>query len=152
MIHLILFQPDIPQNAGAVLRLAACFAVPVEIIEPCGFVWGDKRLKRAGMDYTDGVDLTRHRSWTDFLSERQQDDGRLILFTTKADVPHHTFAFEPTDKLIFGQESAGVPKEVHEASDQRVRIPMAPQARSLNLAQSAAVGLTEALRQTGGWP
>ena len=152
MIHLILFQPDIPQNTGAVLRLAACFAVPVEIIEPCGFVWGNKRLKRAGMDYTEGVDLTRHSSWAHYSETRHRDQGRLVLFTTKADTPHHGFAFEPTDRLLFGQESAGVPDDVHEAADHRVRIPMAPQARSLNLAQAAAIGLTEALRQTGGWP
>lgn len=134
------------------MRLAACFGVPVEIVEPCGFVWGDKRLKRAGMDYTDGVDLTRHPSWDEFDRDRKSGDGRLVLFTTKADVAHHDFSFAPNDKLLFGRESAGVPDLVHQAADHRIKIPMAPQTRSLNLAQAAAIGLAEALRQTGGWP
>ncbi len=152
MIRLILFQPDIPQNTGAVLRLGACFAVPIEIIEPCGFVWGDKRLKRAGMDYTAGVHLTRHLSWADFEESRKKDEGRLILFTTKADTLCHGFMFEPGDSLLFGQESGGVPDAVHQAADCRVCIPMAADARSLNLAQAAAIGVAEALRQTGGFP
>ena len=152
MIRLILFQPDIPQNTGAVLRLGACLAVPVEIIEPCGFVWDDKRLKRAGMDYTAGVDLKRHTSWQDFEMGRKSDAGRLVLFTTKAGTLCHEFTFEPGDSLLFGQESAGVPDTVHQAADYRVRIPMAPEVRSLNLAQAAAIGVAEALRQTGGFP
>ena len=152
LIRLILFQPDIPQNTGAVLRLGACLAVPVEIIEPCGFVWDDKRLRRAGMDYTDGVDLTRHNSWSDYEMGQKSRGGRLILFTTKADTLCHEFNFEPGDSLLFGQESAGVPEAVHQAADYRVRIPMAPEARSLNLAQAAAMGVAEALRQTGGFP
>ena len=151
LIRLILFQPDIPQNTSAVLRLGACFQVPVEIIEPCGFVWGDKRLRRAGMDYTDGVHITRHTSWTDFKSRRTDTKGRLVLFTTKAETSCFGFDFEPDDQLLFGQESAGVPEEVHEVADNRVRIPMAANARSLNLAQAAAIGLAETLRQTGGF-
>jgi tRNA (cytidine/uridine-2'-O-)-methyltransferase len=152
LIRLILFQPDIPQNTGAVLRLGACFNVPVEIIEPCGFVWDDKRLKRAEMDYTSGVELTRHRSWDEFAKQSDTRTGRLVLFTTKAAAAYHEFGFETGDRLLFGQESAGVPDTVHEAAHQRVRIPIAPDQRSLNLAQAAAIGLTEALRQTGGLP
>ena len=126
--------------------------MPVEIIEPCGFIWDDKRLKRAGMDYTSGVDMTRHRSWDDFLSKSDADSGRLVLFTTKAKTACHEFTFETGDRLLFGQESAGVPDSVHCAADQQVLIPIALSTRSLNLAQAAAIGLAEALRQTGGLP
>lgn len=152
LIHLTLFQPDIPQNVGAVLRLGACFNLPVDIIEPCGFVWEDKRLKRAGMDYLDKAGLTRHTSWSRYLEQRTIGSGRLILFTTKAAVPFHTLTFEPGDHLLFGRESAGVPDEVHAAADHRVFIPMAPGTRSLNLAQSAAIAASEALRQLDHWP
>jgi len=152
LIQMTLFQPDIPQNTGAVLRLGACLGVQVHIIEPCGFLWDDKRLKRAGMDYTDVVNLTRHSSWTTFQSSRQDYSGRVVLFTTKADTAHHTFSYQPNDMLLFGQESGGVPDNVHAAADHRVRIPMSPHSRSLNLAQAAAIGLSEALRQTSAWP
>lgn len=152
LIHLTLFQPDIPQNVGAVLRLGACFHLPVDVIEPCGFVWDDKRLKRAGMDYLEQADLTRHTSWTSYLEQQQKTAGRLILFTTKSVEPFHKVSFAPGDRFIFGRESAGVPNEVHEAADARVFIPMAAGARSLNLAQSAAIAAGEALRQLNGWP
>lgn len=152
MIHLTLFQPDIPQNVGAVLRLGACFNLPVDVIEPCGFVWDDKRLKRAGMDYLERADLIRHTSWASYLDQQQKTAGRLVLFTTKGASPFHTVSFEPGDRLIFGRESAGVPDGVHDAADARVFIPMAAGARSLNLAQSAAIAAAEALRQLNHWP
>ena len=152
MIRIVLFQPDIPQNVGAVLRLGACFNIAVDIVEPCGFVWDDKRLRRAGMDYTEKASLTRHSSWTDYRDQRPKMDGRMILFTTKAAVPYHTFSFAPGDQLVFGRESAGVPEEVHEAADARLVIPMALDTRSLNLAQSASIAAAEALRQLDQWP
>ncbi len=152
MIRIVLFQPDIPQNVGAVLRLGACFNIAVDIVEPCGFVWDDKRLKRAGMDYTERASLTRHPSWTSFQDQRNESDGRMLLFTTKAATPYHSFEFEPGDQLVFGRESAGVPDNVHEAADARLIIPMAPETRSLNVAQSASIAAAEALRQLDHWP
>lgn len=150
MIKLVLFQPDIPQNAGAIIRLGACFNLPVEIIEPCGFVLDDKRLKRAAMDYSDGVELTRHVSWQAYRDAPKT--GRLVLLTTRAATPCHSFSFLSGDTLMFGRESAGVPESVHEAADARIVIPMAPGARSLNVAQSAAIAAAEALRQLGHLP
>ena len=149
MIRLVLYQPDIPQNAGATMRLAACFGVPLDIVEPCGFALDDRRLKRAGMDYIDRLALTRHASWTSF---RGSAPGRIVLLTTKGDVRHADFAFRDDDLLLLGRESAGVPKEVHAAAHARIRIPMLPGLRSLNVAQAAAIALAEALRQTGGLP
>ena len=150
MIRLVLYQPDIPQNVGAILRLSACFNMSVDIIEPCGFIWDDKRVKRSAMDYTDLARVERHRSWETY--QRSANEGRLVLLTTKAALPYHSFAFSAQDRLIFGQESAGVPDEVHRAADARIIIPMSPGARSLNLAQSAAIASAEALRQIGGFP
>ncbi len=147
MITLALFQPDIPQNAGAILRLGACFGLPVEIIEPCGFVLDDKRLKRAAMDYADGADLKRHTSWQAFHGAPRA--GRIVLLTTRAATPCHSFSFLSGDVLLFGRESAGVPDDVHEVADARIVIPMAPGTRSLNVAQSAAIAAAEALRQLG---
>lgn len=152
MIHLVLFQPDIPQNVGAVIRLGACFNLPVHIIEPCGFIWDDKRLKRAGMDYLDSAALTRHVSWARYQKALQDNGGRLILFTTKGATPLPAFRFMPGDHVVFGRESAGVPDDVHDASDDRVCIPMAAGMRSINIAQSAAIGAAEALRQLDQWP
>lgn len=152
MIRIVLFQPDIPQNVGAVLRLGACFNIAVDIVEPCGFVWDDKRLKRAGMDYTEKASLTRHSSWASYQNTRSEESGRMLLFTTKAATPYHTFSFAPGDQLVFGRESAGVPEEVHNAADARLVIPMALDARSLNLAQSASIAAAEALRQLDQWP
>jgi len=150
LIRLVLYQPDIPQNVGAILRLSACFNMPVDIIEPCGFIWDDKRVKRAAMDYSDLAEVQRHRSWETY--QATASEGRLVLLTTKAAVPYHSFSFLAQDRLIFGRESAGVPDEVHSAADARIIIPMAPGARSLNLAQSAAIASAEALRQIGGFP
>jgi len=149
-MRLALYQPDIPQNAGAVIRLAACFAVPLDIIGPCGFLWDDRRLRRAGMDYVTLAELRHFVSWPDFLDRRPA--GRLILMTTSGSCRHVDFAFHADDTLLFGRESAGVPPEVHARADARIRIPLRPGARSLNLSISAAMALGEALRQTGGWP
>ena len=148
-MRLALYQPDIPQNTGAILRLAACAAVGVDIIEPCGFVWSDTRLRRAGMDYLDRVDVVRHQSWRRF---REIRDRRLVLVTTGGAVPYTAFQFDARDTLLFGRESAGAPREVHDAVDARLAIPMAPGLRSLNVALAAAMVLGEALRQTDGFP
>jgi tRNA (cytidine/uridine-2'-O-)-methyltransferase len=148
-MRIALYQPDIPQNTGSILRLAACFGVPVDIIEPTGLIWNDPRLKRAGMDYRDLADVTRHRSWTAFLAQARA--GRLILLTSSAEQPHHLFRFQPDDILLFGRESAGAPPEVHAASEVRLRIPMRPPARSLNLAVAVALVVGEALRQCDGF-
>lgn len=147
-MRLALYEPDIPQNTGTLLRLAACFNLPVDIIEPCGFVFNDQKMRRAGMDYLNIVDCTRHISWARFL---ETHCGRIVLLTTKGSVPHTDFKYEADDILLLGRESAGVPDDVHNAVDARVRIPMRPDARSLNVAVSGAIVLGEALRQTGGF-
>jgi tRNA (cytidine/uridine-2'-O-)-methyltransferase len=149
-MRLALFQPDIAQNAGTMLRLAACFDVAVDVVEPCGFAFDERRFRRAGMDYLDRVDLRRHSSWAAYLSQGRR--GRLVLLTTRADTLHTAFAFRPDDTLMVGQEGAGVPPEVHDAADARIRVPMAAGLRSLNVALAAAVVLGEALRQTDGFP
>jgi tRNA (cytidine/uridine-2'-O-)-methyltransferase len=151
-MRLALFQPDIPQNLGAALRLGACLDVPVDVIEPCGFPLSDAGVRRAAMDYGALADLTRHATWADFLAAPERRDGRLLLFTTKGAGGFHGFAFQPGDTLLFGRESAGAPDEVHAAADARLFIPLAPGARSLNLTVSAAIALSEALRQTNGFP
>ena len=148
-MKLALYEPDIPQNTGALLRLAACLATPVSIIEPCGFVLSDRRLRRAGMDYLDNVDLTRHESWDAFLSATS---GRLLLLTTRAATAYTQFAYQSGDTLLLGRESAGVPDDVHDAVDARILIPMAEGARSLNVAMAGAMVLGEALRQINGFP
>jgi tRNA (cytidine/uridine-2'-O-)-methyltransferase len=144
-MRLALFEPDIPQNAGALLRLGACLGVPVDIVEPAGFLLGDRRMRRAGMDYLDAATLERHVSWASF---RAAHGGRLVLLTTKASTDYHRFAFRADDILLLGRESEGVPDWVHEAADARLRIPMRPGLRSLNVALAAAMVLGEALRQT----
>lgn len=149
-MRLALFQPDIPQNAGAVLRLAACFGAPLDIIEPCGFPLGHRGLRRAGMDYIAQANLARHASWTAFLDA--PPSGRLVLFTTAGATPLPAFSFRSDDTLLFGRESGGVPAAVHARADARVVIPLRPGLRSLNVALAAAIGLSEALRQTGQYP
>lgn len=146
-MRLVLYQPDIPQNTGAMLRLGACLGVPLDIIEPCGFPFSQRSLRRAGMDYIESVDLTRHNSWTAFQSCMQKVDSRLILLTTQAPTPYTRFSFCSSDVLMVGRESAGVPPEVHAAVDSQVTIPMAQGQRSLNVAMAAAIVLSEALRQ-----
>jgi len=145
-MRIALYQPDIPQNTGTILRMSVCFGLPVDIIEPCGFVFNDKQLKRAGMDYLEKADYTRYMAWEDFIEKKPK--GRLVLLTTKASVPYTSFQFKPDDILLFGRESAGVPDEVHNFVDARIRIPMMPQERSLNLALSCAIATSEAMRQT----
>ena len=132
------------------MRLAAGLGVAMDLVEPCGFILDDRRLRRAGMDYLDQLDLTRHLSWSAFVRDRKP--GRLVLLTTRAAVPYTAFAFRSDDLLVLGRESAGVPEAVHEAADARVVIPLRPPARSLNVALAAAMVLGEALRQTGAFP
>jgi len=149
-MRVALYQPDIPQNAGSILRLAACLGVAVDIIEPCGFVLDDRRLKRAAMDYLAQAEIRRHSSWDAYIQAPR--GGRLVLLSTKARLPYHRFAFAATDTLLLGRESAGVPPEVAASADERVRIPMRPGLRSFNVALAAALALGEALRQTGLLP
>jgi len=152
-LRLALYQPDIPQNAGSLMRLCACLGVAMDVIEPCGFLLSDRNFRRAGMDYLAGLDLTRHASWEEFQGGRPgQHGGRLLLLTTKASTPYFGFSFAPADTLLVGRESAGVPDEVHEAADARLAIPMRPGMRSINVAQAAAMVLGEALRQTALFP
>lgn len=147
-MRLALYEPDIPQNAGTLLRLCACLGLAVDIIEPCGFLLDDRRLRRAGMDYLDLVELVRHESWWAY---RRAARDRLVLLTTKAETRHVDFAFRADDTLLVGRESAGVPDDVHAAADARVVVPMRPGARSINVALAAAMALGEALRQTDGF-
>ncbi len=150
-MRLALYEPDIPQNTGTILRMAACLGVGVDIIEPCGFVFGDRQMRRAGMDYMDQVSLQKHDSWQQFQNSRIDSQGRLVLMTTHGLCSYNDFQFHADDILLFGRESAGVPDSVHEAADERLRIPMKPEMRSLNVAVSAAMVLGEALRQTNGF-
>jgi tRNA (cytidine/uridine-2'-O-)-methyltransferase len=162
-MRLALYQPDIPQNAGTILRLAACMGVAVDVIGPAGFDFSDRNLRRAGLDYLDHVEITRHVSFTAYLASRrdglaresraavpQDPPGRLVLLTTAGDIAYPAFRFAANDTLLLGRESAGAPADVHAAADARVRIPLRPGLRSLNIAVAAAMVLGEALRQTGG--
>lgn len=145
MPQLALYQPDIPQNVGAVIRLSACFGAALHIIEPCGFIFDMSRIKKAALDYVHHADIIRHSSFEAFLKEKPA--GRLVLFSTKATSAYDQYQFAPDDILLFGRESAGVPEDVVAAADASVRIPMRSGMRSLNVAQTAAIGLSEALRQ-----
>ncbi len=151
-MRLALYQPDIPQNAGALLRLGACLGIAVDIIEPCGFLFSDRGFRRAGMDYLSNADCRRHRSWAVFRAVLREEKGRLILLTTRAAFPYTEFAFAESDVILLGRESAGVPDEVHEAVEARLRIPLKRGLRSLNVAQAGAMVLGEALRQIKGFP
>jgi tRNA (cytidine/uridine-2'-O-)-methyltransferase len=146
-----LFEPDIPQNTGTILRLAACFGVEAHLIEPAGFPVSDRAFRRAGMDYLDAVKLIRHASWDAFEEWRRPQGFRLVLFTTRATMSFLDHRYEGGDILLFGRESAGVPDHVHAAADVRLRIPMQPGLRSLNVAMTCAMAVGEALRQTGGF-
>jgi tRNA (cytidine/uridine-2'-O-)-methyltransferase len=150
-MRLALFQPDIPQNLGAAIRLAACLGVPLEVIEPCGFPLSDAAIRRAAMDYAAIAQVKRHAGWAAFRGDAAQL-GRLVLFTTKGATPLHDFAFAADDVLLFGRESAGVPDDVSAAADARVVIPMAAGARSLNVVTAATLALGEALRQINAFP
>ena len=148
-MEIALYEPDIPQNTGTLMRLGACMGVAVHIIEPTGFNWSERGLRRSGMDYAEAVEVRRHDSFDAFLEHRP--GGRLVLLTTKADMAYTRFDFEGADILLLGRESAGVPDRVHETVDASVRVPMAPGMRSLNVAVAGAMVLGEALRQTGGF-
>jgi tRNA (cytidine/uridine-2'-O-)-methyltransferase len=143
------FQPDIPQNAGVLIRLGACLGVEIDAIEPCGFLFSDAAFRRAGLDYAESADVVRHVSWEAFLVRHT---GRLVLLTTKADETYTRFMFGPDDTLLLGRESAGVPEYVHGAAGARLRIPMRRGLRSLNVTQAPAIVIGEALRQTNAFP
>ncbi|MBI1251909.1 MAG: tRNA (cytidine(34)-2'-O)-methyltransferase [Alphaproteobacteria bacterium] len=147
-MRLALYQPDIPQNLGAAIRLCACFQTPLDVIEPCGFPLTDRALKRAALDYGARADVAPHASFAAYLRDRPK--GRLILIETDGETPPHRFAFAADDALMLGRETAGAAAEVYAAADAVLRIPMAAGARSLNVATAGAIALHEALRQTGG--
>lgn len=149
-MRLALYQPDMPPNVGTLLRLAACLDVAVDVIEPCGFPYDDRRVRRAALDYLEHAEIVRHRSWDAFRAVRAP--GRIVLLTTKGQVAYADFRFAATDTLMVGRESAGVPDDVAAAADARVVIPLKAGMRSLNVAVAAAMALGEGLRQTGGFP
>ena len=148
-MRIALFEPDIPQHAAAIIRLGACLDVPIDIIEPCGFVFSDAGFRRAGLDYVELAEIVRHASWDAFRASRT---SRLILLTTKAPLAYTNFAYTASDTLLLGRESAGVPDFVHETASARLRIPLKAGLRSLNVAQAAAMVVGEALRQIEGFP
>jgi len=148
-MRIALFEPDIPQNTAAIIRLGACLDIAIDIIEPCGFVFSDAGFRRAGLDYVELAEIVRHASWDAFSAART---GRLILLTTKAPLAYTNFAYTGSDTLLLGRESAGVPDFVHEAASARLRIPLKAGLRSLNVAQAAAMVVGEALRQLEGFP
>ena len=147
-MRIALYEPDIPQNTGTILRLAACLGVTVQIVEPAGFPTSDRAFRRAGMDYIDQATIERHASWAAFESWRQGAGMRLVLFTTTAAKSYLDHTFGPDDVLLFGRESSGVPEAVHQAAEVRLKIPMRPGLRSINVAMAAAMAVGEALRQT----
>ena len=154
-MRLALFQPDIPQNTGTLVRLGAGLDVRLYIIEPCGFIFNEKAMRRAGMDYLEMVSCRRHDSWADFLQYREEhpeEYGRIVLLTTHASRPYTEFEFRKNDIILMGRESAGVPEEVHQKADARLLIPMNRNARSINVALSAVMVVGECLRQTGTFP
>ena len=150
MLRLALYQPDIPQNTGTILRLAACLGVPVDIIEPCGFPWSLASFRRAGMDYIEHADITRHLDWQAFCASLR---GRKVtLLTTKAQAPYWTHRFTAEETLLLGRESLGVPEQIHSVVDNRLLIPVRTETRSLNVALAAAMVVGEALRQINAFP
>ena len=146
-MRIALFEPDIPQNAGNIFRLGACLGIPIDIIEPTGFVIDDKRLKRASMDYYDYLDLTKHVSWEKFYEWSKKNSYQLILLTTKSQKSYYDYKFQAKDIILFGRESAGVPDYVHEAVDERLTIPMIKGPRSINLSSSVSMVAGEMIRQ-----
>jgi len=152
MLRLALYQPDIPQNTGTLMRFAACQGLGLDLIGPLGFSMDEKRLRRAGMDYLDQLDLTRHDSWERFRADADGRGARLVLLTTAADRAYTDFTFNPDDILLAGSEGSGVPDVVHESVAARIRVPMVAGMRSLNVAVAVAMVAGEALRQTGGFP
>jgi tRNA (cytidine/uridine-2'-O-)-methyltransferase len=154
LMRLALYQPDIPQNLGAAIRLSAAFEIDLDVIEPCGFPLGDKAIKRAAMDYGRCAKVSHHISWNAYLGflQAEMPAARLVLFTTKSAAPVYDFVFQPDDILLMGRESAGVPDEVHARADARLFIPISSEARSINVINAAAMALGEALRQTHAFP
>ena len=152
MLEIALYQPDIAGNVGAILRTAACFDVPCSIIEPCGFAFSNRALKRAGMDYALAATVHRHADWDSFNAKRRAEGRRLVLMTVTGASPLPNISFQPDDILLMGSEGAGVPAEVHAAADVRTYIPMRADMRSLNISVAAGIALSEALRQTGQYP
>ncbi len=151
-MKLVLYQPDIPQNTGTILRLGACLGVSVAVIHPAGFDISDRALRRAGLDYIEHAEIDLHASWAHYRDAQRASGSRLVLLSAHASERHHEFGFRADDHLLLGRESAGVPAHVHEAADARLRIPMRDGFRSLNIAVCAAMVLAEALRQTHGFP
>ncbi|MEH3039454.1 MAG: tRNA (cytidine(34)-2'-O)-methyltransferase [Sphingomonas paucimobilis] len=149
-MRIALYEPEIAGNVGAVMRLGACLGVAVDLIEPLGFAWDDRRVRRTAMDYIDHVSVTRHADFAAFRAVRA--GSRLVLFTTKSTQSAYEFRFEPDDVLLFGKESAGVPQAVADACDAGLRLPIRAEVRSMNLATAAALALGEGLRQTGALP
>lgn len=149
MLNLVLYQPDIPQNLGAVLRLSACLRATVHIVEPCGFPLNDQKLRRAGMDYMPLAQYMTHVNWDAFLAHRAAHPGRLLLLETDGAVPYTEIAFHPSDYVVLGRESAGTPRELYAQMDQTILIPMREGVRSLNVAMSAGILTAEACRQLG---
>lgn len=149
MIKIALYQPDIPQNVGAAMRLCACLGIDLEVIEPCGFPWDPKKIGKTALDYQDAAQLNRHNSWEQFV--QSYPERRIVLMTTKASVPYLDFEFQADDILLAGRESAGVPDHVHKAAHGRILIPMQKGLRSLNIINATAMICGEALRQTGGF-
>jgi tRNA (cytidine/uridine-2'-O-)-methyltransferase len=148
-MRIALYQPDMAGNVGAIFRLGACLGVRVDVIEPTGFTWSEKALARSGMDYAEAVEVRRHVDWDAFVATVT---GRIVLLTTRGGVRIDAAAFAPDDVLLMGSEGSGVPDAVHARADLAVRIPLVPEMRSLNIAVAAGIALSEALRQTGGWP
>lgn len=151
-MRLALYHPEIPQNTGTLMRLCACMGISLDIIHPCGFVFDDRRLRRAGMDYRDVAAVKHHTSWQDFVSWINRQNYRLILLDAKSDTSYTNFSFEANDILMMGQESSGVPQDVFQAIPHRLRIPMIPNCRSLNVALAAAMVVGEGLRQLSAFP
>lgn len=149
-MNLAAYQPDIPQNTGALIRLCASFSVPLELIEPFGFLWDEKKIRISAMDYYDLANISRHSSWDRFKNHFAKQ--RIVLLTTKGSVNYTDFQFQPDDVLLLGRESAGVPDEIHNSLPHRIKIPLNPSARSINMAMAGAIVLSEALRQTKGFP
>ena len=147
-VRIALYQPDIPQNTGNIFRLGACLGISVDIIEPTGFIFDDKKFKRSAMDYIDHIDYKRHIDWKHFYKWVQENNFRLILMTTKTQQSFYTFQFQSTDILLFGSESSGVPDNIHQIVDYRLTIPMKKNLRSINLSSSVAIVIGEGLRQT----
>ncbi len=148
MIRIALYQPDIPQNTGAMMRLAACMRVGLDVIEPTAFPWDERKIRRGALDYIDHIDLTRHGDWTAFLRYYEKQNRRIVLMTTKGAIPYTAHEFRADDILLAGSESSGVPDHVHDRADSRIIIPMRPGLRSLNVVNATSMILGEALRQT----